>query len=281
MSSSSSLDILFDIFSTYQEFFISYSTYKNLIITHVFPCLNIILKTVSDDCISASKVSLLNPGFQVTRIFRLARCIVLNYFNDGTLREVQNIFEILLKCLIPEQGLELRLNFLVDESGNLKSEDYINPINNIQGIASGLVAGAGGLASSVAGSFISRLGVIKSGSTSQKQQFPSNFVNFLTIQYKTSENITLSYIPSLIVAMSLEILLSFFMSEKLIWDIITSFQEGDNLIASLMTKTLKSISFLFDSSLFSDVFLHNFENAIKSSQLITAFEGFLLNFFTH
>ena len=255
------------------DLFVQNKLFKNILLDDIIPALKICLKTIVDEYILIGKNSPINSGLRVIRTFQVSRFIILNFLESDNLFEMVNLLDLAFKTLIPEVGLDKRLSFSLDEFGNLKSDESVNSISQIQGLAAGLVIGAGGLASSVAnsvaGSFISRLGVAKPNSFNSRNNINSNNINFIMLSSETS-----LCIPSHIVGCCLELLTSLFLNENCLLKMSFS-NKGVEILLKFTVKAIESICYLIDTALENITSIQDFENTVRSSQLVTCLEGFL------
>lgn len=274
------MEILNDIFGGWKNVLCDYEPFRTLLLEEVVPALKFLLKGLHDEFILAGKAVTQTPGLQASRCVRLTRCLLLHYLHGKLLPEADALLKLLVQLLVPEAGLESRMSITVDEYGRLKSEGVFAGVQQIQGLAAGLVVGAGGLASSVAGSLMSRLG----GGTSSNRMpvvsqasiprsYPNN-VAFLMLTFDNSSSSSIMIHPSHTTGLCLEALLAYFLQGTLI-DRITETSYGEKMYASLLSSLLSALCNLIENGIASEISAKDFDATVRGSQLVTYLEGLL------
>jgi len=132
ISQSLSLELLHDILSGWPKLFRETTIFRDSIKNSIIPSINFLLKRLQEDYVLIVKSG--NIASQTNRTVRIARCLLLDYFDFDFYEAMDSIMNHLILTLIVERDMEVRLSYTVDEFGKFKTDETFA---NIQGIAAG------------------------------------------------------------------------------------------------------------------------------------------------
>ena len=280
LAPSSCLDVLHDILEGWKTLFVDVTAFKIVLKEDIMPTICFRLKSLHDDFVLAAKSSgNISPGTQVAKTVKVARCLLLNYLDgEEFVQDALIVLNLLVQSLRPEQGFNCRLSFKVDNDGYLKNDDSynLNSVQGMQGIATNLVAGAGGLATSMAEGILNRLSKVpeKQVSCPQSPVRSTIGVAFLGVTLTTPNETVMAHIPAFPAGICLETLLAYFLQDKLT-HLAKKSSVDIALFSTLMINVMESTSFLVENGMSYEASVHHFDDIMKSSQLVTHLEGLL------
>ena len=274
---SSCLEILNDMLVGWKSLFMGFESFQESLKSDIVPTACFLLKTLHDDYVLAAKAVAPTPGLQAARTVRVVRCLLLEYLNgEQFASDTHVLLNLLTHTLRPEQGFETRLGFKVDAEGKLKPEESypLGSVQGVQGIAAGLVVGAGGLASSMAEGLISRLSKAPERQPTPPSRVSNVGISFIGVTLITPKEAVVANVPAHPAGICLEALLSYFLQDNLI-DLLSQSPTHISMFSSFIVNAIEATSFLVEHGMSHENSVRDFDRAMKSSQLVTHMEGLL------
>lgn len=262
VNAGAALDLLHAVLSGWPHLFLFNSTFKALLKHPICTSLIPLLKTLQEDYVAAirgrgsaqNSVSL-SPAMMITRIVKVARCIILDFqHSPDFVLEIETITTCLVHTIQPERGLDVMVRQLPNSTSLLGDGS-----NNRERGVSGSDGAPSSKHDEQTGGLISRLAITKnnnspgistiSGGIPSKGGSVLSLAGLIPASMQSSNAISgVVYIPAHPAGVALEAVLAMFLTDDLCC-VIARGENGQDALPTILTSVVLTVSCMLAESL--------------------------------